>query len=63
MEVKEKNILYTLKSDVWRLKSQVDRLEGVIDALKYRAREHNRKIENLEDDVRRLEGLIIHVSP
>ncbi len=62
MEVKEKNILYTLKSDVWRLKSQVDRLEGRVDGLMYGAREHHRQIEKLEDDVRRLEGLIIHVS-
>ena len=62
MEVKEKNILYNLKSEVWRLRSKVDRLEGRVDGLMYGAREHHKKIENLEDDVRRLEGLIIHVS-
>lgn len=49
MNVKEKNILYTLKSTVWRLQSQVDRLEGKVISLLEDARSKAIKIQNLED--------------
>lgn len=62
MEVKEKNILYTLKSDLWRLNSKVDRLEGQVQALIEARSSDAKKIEKLETKQRKLDGFRAHMS-
>ncbi len=57
MNVKEKNILYTLKSDVWRLKSQVDRLEGKVISLLEGMKNQAISIQKLQDKQSKLDGM------
>ena len=57
MNVKEKNILYTLKSNVWRLQSQVDRLEGKVKGLLEGMKSQAKSIQKLQDERSVLDGM------
>lgn len=51
-----------INAELLLLLSKISRLEGQVEALIHGAREHNKKIEKLEEKQRKLDGLRSHMS-